>query len=438
MADFLVFPMAELSLTAFSPAIFHQEQPLLGPPKDVLGFLPSPGRRQNIYDSRCAGLQIGTLHPEQSWKFSSSISDSQLFTHMPVIKKPVLIDMQDTCPDSMLFSFGVAEQCTRRDNILKSLAYSSNMTDGDDLNISLISELVGLQTVAVDMCPWSQVPMDDELCLNGIGADGTQKIIHPQKQLYAPQPLLNFVGNLSHSSSITAHPNGHVLFRGSAVEMKNLLSIFAEFNLDKGLSNGSRKAMVVPYFTRRRGGHTRTYAQPSSSSFETQTAEPSKRAEKSKSQQKKNGNRDPNSERLNMNYLYACDCLIDVYVDKTGDRKMILALKDAAPELTHLLTQISSWIGGTGLAVFVILACKAMRGNAVLFTHAKLLNVTFGGGLFWLFLALYKLKDTIDRLSSTRAKRPSEDKEVANKVRTSVNEILFRSAVLVAVGLLCL
>lgn len=417
-----------MASAAFSPACFHQEQPL---PKDVLGFLPSPGRRQNIYNSRYAGLQIGTPHPEQSWKFSSLISDSQLFIHMPVIKK-LVIDMQDTCLDSMLFSFGVAEQCTRRENILKFLASSSNMKDGDDLNISLISELVGLQTVAVDMCPWSQVPMDDEFCLNGVGADGTHKIIHPEKQLYAPQPLLNFVGNLSHSSSIRAHPNGHVLFRGSAVEMKNLLSIFAEFNLDKGLSNGSRKAMVVPYFTRRRGGHTRTYAQPSSSAFETQTTEPSKRAEKSKSQQKKNVNRDPNSERLNNNYVYACDCLIDVYVDRNGDRKMILALKDAAPELTHLLTQISSWIGGAGLAVFVILACKAMRGNVVLFTHAKLLNVTFGVGLFWLFAAVYRLQDTIDRLSSTGVK----DKEVANKVRTSVNEILFRSAVLLAVGLL--
>lgn len=150
----------------------------------------------------------------------------------------------------MLFSFGVAEQCTRHKKILKFLTSSSNIMDGDDLNMSLISNLMGFQTVTVDMCPQPQVPMDDENCLYGLGVNESPKIILPQGQLYIPQPLLDFVGNLSHTSFITVHPNGDVLFEGSVAEMKNLLSIVAEFSLPKSMSNGSRKATVVPYFTR--------------------------------------------------------------------------------------------------------------------------------------------------------------------------------------------
>ena len=163
----------------------------------------------------------------------------------------MLVLQTDPRPDLVRFSFGVAEQCSRHEKILKFLT-SSNLTDGNDLNMSLISELMGFQTVNVDMClcPQAHVPEGDEFSLYEIGIDDSQKIIHPQKQLYAPASILDFVAKLAHTSSITVHPNGHVLFTGTAAEMKDLLSFVSEFNLSKSSPYGSRKAMVVPYFTR--------------------------------------------------------------------------------------------------------------------------------------------------------------------------------------------
>lgn len=428
-----------MASAAFSPAIFHQEQPLhKPPPKDFQGFLPRPGKRQNAFSFNYASMQIGSPHSEYALEFSSLLSDSYPFGITPLVDKPELVDVQDTRPDSVLFSFGVAEQCSRHEKILNILTSSSNVTDGDDMDISLISDLMGFQPVVVDMCPQPECPMNDEVSLYGIGADETEKIIRPQKQLYVPQPLLDFVGNLSQTSSITVHPNGHVSFAGSAVEMKNLQSIVAEFDLHKSLSNGSRKEMVVPYFTRRRGGHARSYAQPSSSAVETLRAEPSKSAGKSKSQQRKKENKDPNSERYSKNYFYACDCLINAYLDRSGSKTIILALKDSGPELTKLLTQFSAGIVGTGLAVLISVACKAMNGKMALLASARLLNVSFGFGLFWLSIAVNRLRDTVNHFSkrSARAKMPNDDTVLVEKVRTGMNEILFRFIALMAIGLL--
>lgn len=437
----IIIAMAELSLMAsatFSPGTFHQDLTLLRPPqpKEFHAFSLNYGKRQNILSS--GGMQIATPHSEDQWKFSSLCSDNQLFGKMAVMNKPVLIDVQDARPDLVLFSFGVAEQCTRHEKILKFLTSNSNITDGNDLNISLISDLMGFQSVAADMCPQPHIPMGNEFCLYDIKTDDSQKVILPQKQLYVPQSILEFVGNLSQTSSITVHPNGHVLFTGSTAEMKDLLSIIAEFNVPSSLSNGSRKAMVVPYFTRKRGGHARAYTKASSSVFGTQTVDPSKSSVNSKPPQKKKLNKNLNSERFSKNYFYACDCLINMYLDKNGNRMTILSLKDSGPMLTQLLSQFSAGIAGMGLAVLFTVAYKALNGRIALLTSAKLFSVTFGFGLFWLSRAVSRLRDTIYSLSrrSARGKEPHEETSLVKKVKISMDEILIRFAALMFVGVL--
>ena len=160
---------------------------------------------------------------------------------------------------------------------------------------------------------------------------------------------------------------------------------------------------------------------------------------KSKTVQKKKQNKNRNSERLSKNYFYACDCLFNTYLDQTGNRMTILSLKESGPVLTQLLSQLSAGIVGTGLAVLISVACKAMNGNIAPLTSAKLLNVTFGFGLFWLSSAVNSLRDTIYRFSkrSARAKRPNEEAAAAvENVRRSMNEILFRFVALMVVGVI--
>lgn len=158
----------------------------------------------------------------------------------------------DLRPDSVLFSFGIAEQCTKREKILKFLMSGSNIAEGGSLNISLLSDLMGLDTVAVELLPQPYVPRHDNFCLYEIGMDGSQHLLHHQRRFYAPEPLLDFVQNLSHNSIMTVNSDGQVWFMGSGSEMKNLLSIAAEFNMSKRPTNHDRKSMLVPYFTRYR------------------------------------------------------------------------------------------------------------------------------------------------------------------------------------------
>ncbi|XP_020253667.1 uncharacterized protein LOC109830715 isoform X2 [Asparagus officinalis] len=426
-----------MASAALFPGIFHQDQALFRPlPKEFQALTPSHSKRQN--ELSFGGVQFGTRHIEEPWKISSLLSDNQIFREMAVIGRQVLVDVQDALPESVLFSFGVAEQCTRHEKILKFLTSNSNITDGNDLNISLISDLMGFQAVAVDICPQSHISEDEEFCPYEIGTEVSQKIIHPQKQIYTPRSFLDFVGNLSHTPSITVHPNGHVMFSGNAAEMKDVLSIVAEFNIPKCLSAGDRRAMVVPYFTRRRGGHARATTELSPSVSQTQTVGPSKSPGKTKTMHKKKQSRNPDSERFSKNYFYACDCLFNMYLDKTGNKMIILSLKDSGPELTQLLSQFSAVIVGTGLAVLFSVALKAMNGTAALLTSSKLFSVSFGIGLFWLSRAVSSLRDTIYSFSkrSGRGKKLIEEAAVVENVRTSINEILFRFVAMMAVGIL--
>ncbi|XP_020254488.1 uncharacterized protein LOC109831553 isoform X2 [Asparagus officinalis] len=417
--------MAELSLmgsASFRPGIFHQFQILIRhPPK---AFSPGNGKRQNILNS--GSICMETPHFEDSWKISSLSPDNHLLRRKPVINRSMLTDMQDACPESMLFSSGVAEQCTRHEKIQKFLASSSNITDGNCLNNTLLYEM-GFQPVAIDM--------DDEFSPCKIETDDLQKIIHHRK-LYVPQSVFYSVGNLYDTSFSTEHPNGHVLFTGNAAEMKDLLSTVTD--VPQGLSNGSRKAMVVPYFTRKRGGRARSNTQPPSSVSETQTVGPSKSSGKSKSPQKKKQSKTPEAERFTKNYFYACDCLFNIYLDNSASRTSFLSLKDSGPELAQLLYRFSAGIAGTGLAVLFTVSYKAMNGNMAPLTSSKLFSVGFGLALLWLSSAVTRLREIIYDISrrSARGKKPNEEMVLVENIRTSLNEIFFRFMVVIAVGIL--
>ncbi|KAJ6841925.1 uncharacterized protein M6B38_303680 [Iris pallida] len=436
--------VGELSLmasaaAAFTPGgIFHQhDQTLLRSPKELQALMPGLGKRQDI--RRSEGIQIGAHHPEDPRQFTSLLleSNNQLYTD-PVVREHMLIDVQDARPESVLFSYGVAEHCTRRKKILEFLASGSSIAE--DKDISLISDLMGFHTISMDMSPPPHVPIDAKFSLYDVGMDDPEQFRHPQWQLYASKYLLDFVGNLSGASTITVHPNDNVLFSGNGSEMMDLLSIVEEVNISKRLSNGNKKAMVVPYFTRRRGGYARTNTQESFSKLETLTDTPSKSSRSSKTLPKRKHNRKLGRERdmYSKNYFRACESLLNAYLDKKGDRAVILSLKNSGPELAEVLHQLSAGIAGTGLAVLLSVACKSVNGRALSLSSAKLFNVGFGFGLFWLSWAVKRLQDTVGNFckKSNRGKGWNGEVTITREVERRVNDVLFRAAALMAVALL--
>lgn len=140
----------------------------------------------------------------------------------------------DSRPDLVLFSFGIAEQCTRHEKIMRFLKSRSNEAEGGVLDLSLLSDLMGLQPLTFDS---RQQPSSPSL-------------IYPTNELLEQKPLMDFVGDMARSSKITIHPDGRILFTGSGTEMNDFLSIVAEFYLSRNSTKWTKQSLLIPHFDR--------------------------------------------------------------------------------------------------------------------------------------------------------------------------------------------
>ncbi|KAF8365049.1 hypothetical protein HHK36_032946 [Tetracentron sinense] len=430
--------MAELCLIASSacpPGLFHQEQG--STLKEFQPFVPIPGARQDFISSCC--LHLGPPQLEGPWKPISWLSECNQSVKLDsIIRTPVLVDVQDTLPDSVLFSFGIAEKCTRHEKILQFLMAGSTEVERDGLDFSILSDLMGLQTMASYTQPLP--PSDYGLCLYEVEGDEAQRsLIYPRMELNAQNSLLDFERDLERSSKITVHPDGRVLFTGTRAEMMDLLSIVADFYLSKSSIKWGKQSILVPHFTRLDCREPPANIHGSSLKLETVTVSPLKSPEKIKlksSPKKKRSRKACRGRDLyGKNYSHACESLLSLIIDKRRGKTAILSLKKSSPEVPQLLTQFSAGIAGTGLAVLFSVVCKVACGR-VPFCASKLLNTGFGLGLVWLSWALNRLRDTIVYISKNSSKMGFKEEEMMKRVDRSVNEIFFRAATLMAVAML--
>ncbi|CAL5410784.1 unnamed protein product [Camellia sinensis] len=104
--------------------------------------------------------------------------------------------MQDTHPNSVLFSFGIAEQCSRNEKIMQFFMSGSNEVKGCELDMSMLSSLMGPQA----------------LTRNNLYGAGVQSSLsyHPSNEFYAPLPLLELVGDLARRSKIELNSDGRI------------------------------------------------------------------------------------------------------------------------------------------------------------------------------------------------------------------------------------
>lgn len=214
-----------------APAIvFHQDQKRVF--KDCQPYLPSQGTRQEI--TRLNSLVLKLHQHEEPWRPMNRFCESNRFTEIDsTVRTPTLVDVQDARPDSVLFSFGIVEKCARQEKILQFLMSESNKLERDGLDLSLLSELMGLQTVMFDAQQLSHSPL-----------------IYPSGQLDAPKSLVDFVADMARSSKLTVLPDGRVLLTGSGTEMKDVLSTVAEFYLSKNSTMWKKQSMLIPKLTR--------------------------------------------------------------------------------------------------------------------------------------------------------------------------------------------
>uniref|UniRef100_A0A5B7B7G1 Uncharacterized protein n=1 Tax=Davidia involucrata TaxID=16924 RepID=A0A5B7B7G1_DAVIN len=432
--------MVELCLMAshgYPPGIvFHPERDMCRVSKDCQPFLASPG-------SRCEKIRSGSLNlrPHQSeepWKPISGFSEANQFVGIDsTIRRPVLIDVQDTRPNSILFSFGIAEQCTRHEKILQFLMSGSSEVERGGLDYSTLSDLMGLQALTIDM---HQQPFAPDYISCFHDAEAQPSLIYPSREFYSQKPFLDLVGDLVRSSDITVHPDGRVSFIGAGSEMKDILSIIAEFYLSKNSTKWRKQSALVPHFNRLDSIEARAIIHGSSLKFETVKVAPLKSPEKIKLKPspKKKTSKKAGRERdlYRKNYFHACESLLSIMINKRRHGKTTyLSLKKSGPELPQLLTQFSASIAGTGLAVLFSVFCKVACGR-VPFCASKLYNTGFGFGLVWLSWAVNRMRDTIVYISKNSGKLGLKEEEMLKKFDRSVNEILFRAVTVMAVVVL--
>ncbi|XP_037454090.1 uncharacterized protein LOC119324403 isoform X1 [Triticum dicoccoides] len=446
--------VGDLSLLASASA----SPVLLAPSKELHGVLPFQGKRSQQDAGRSAAVQ---LSPQQHLLEGAYQAQQPLQMMVPGIGQAAaaayqtfdstaLIDVQDSRPDSVRLSLGIAEQCARQEKILKFLMSGS---DVKELDASLLTELTGHQMLSGNMGSQPYTP-DDKLSVYEFGLEEplqylaeNQLIIPDDKlsiyefgleeplqylsdnQLIIPDPLLEFAQS---QGALAIDENGRVIFTGSGEEMRDLLSVFLEFNVPKRESSGCKAAYLVPYFDRKRG---RNSSQSNSKSASTAIEAPKSKANvkaKSPSKKKQKGKTINERDMYQNNYFHASEAFFSILLAKDRHSSTILSLKKAGPEITELLTQCSIGIAGTGLAVLLSVVCKVAIGGRTPFAATRLLHTGVGFGLFWLSHAVNGLRDTITSVFRGPVDTKLED-EVAVKIQRSMNDILLRAVTLLAI-----
>ncbi|KAG8477691.1 hypothetical protein CXB51_027699 [Gossypium anomalum] len=398
-----LYLMASHGYTPSPGLVFHQEKGVSRMSKECQTLLPSKAIKHDMvqtgpFDLKCNGIK------EQPKPVTLLCEPKLIVDVDPKAQKPMVIDK----PDTALFGSGIAEKCTRHEKLLKFLVSGSKDVDKGELDLSLLSDLIEPLMFGVHQQPYAS-------------------LIYPSSEFDDQKPLPDIVGAMVQDSNLFG------------TEMKDILSIVAEFHLSSNSTKWRRQSGLVPYFNRTRSKkvHASTSLAPK---YEVASVAPPKSPEKIKpkpSQKRKTSKKSTRERNLyKANYFHACESLLSLMVNKHRHGKMaILSLKKSGPELPQLLTQFSAGIAGTGLAVVFSVFCKVAYARAPLCT-SNLFSTSLGFGLVWLSWAVNRLRDTIVHISKNTGKLDIKEKEMIKRVEKSVDDIYFRAATLMAAAML--
>lgn len=415
----------------YPPCLFSP--PELKVLKDSLPFFPIPGVNQDIAKSSCASVRFNQRL--DLWKPMSRLLAGNPFVRiLSTAEGPELIDTRDDHLNSVLLSFGIAEQCTRQENILKYLRSGSNDVESGEIDISTLFDLMGPLVHAINM---HQQQFSSYLEQQSHDAKSQPSLVYPSAALHLWEPSSNLIGL---NSGKMIHSDGRLLVSGAtaSIEMKDILSIISEFYFSKDSMKCTKHAMVVPYFDRKTC-KTKSKGESSAQKLDVNAASlrsPQKTKYQTSPQRKSNKRAVRESEIYRNNYLHACESLLSIIVDKKRHGKTaILSLKKSGPQLPHFLTTFSATIAGTGIAVLFSIACRLACGRIV-FSAPRLLNTGLGLGLIWLSWAVNNLRDTVVVINRSPGKLDMIEDDMMNNLDKNVKEIYFRAATLLAVVVL--
>lgn len=119
----------------------------------------------------------------------------------------------------------------------------SNKVQGGGLDFSVLSYLIGLQALTNSNIQQNAFTPDFD-------AGFQPSLLYSRSQFYAQRALLNLVGDLARKSDFKFDPDGRVSFTGSSTELKDILSVIAEYHLSKNPTQRSKQTFLIPLFDR--------------------------------------------------------------------------------------------------------------------------------------------------------------------------------------------
>ncbi|KAE8681596.1 DNA-directed RNA polymerase III subunit RPC8-like [Hibiscus syriacus] len=417
--------MVKLSLMAsheFPPCpvlLLHQEQGVNKMIKECAFSFPSKVMKPEMIQTSPFYLKCNGIQGQP--KTVPLLCEPRLIINVdPRAQIPVVIDKPVAHLNTALFSSGIVEKCTLHEKLLKFLMLGLKDVEQGKLDLSLLSDLI--------------LPL-----MFGVHQQPYDSLLYPSSEFNVQKPPPDFVGDMVCDSKLTVSSDSRLVLSSSGTEIKDILSVFAEFHLSSNSTKWRTRSGLVPYFYWKRSKkvHASTSFSPR---FEVGNVAPPKSPEKLKlksSRKKKTSKKLTRERNLDTaNYFRACESLLSLMVNQQRNGKTtILCLKKSGPELPQLLTQFSAGIAGTGLAVLLSVICKVAYTRAP-FCTSKLFSTSIGFGLVWLSWAVNRLRDTIVQISKNTGKLVLKEKEMIKRVDKSVNDIYFRVGTLMAMAML--
>lgn len=139
---------------------------------------------------------------------------------------------------------GIAKQCTRQKEILEFLRYVSSEVEGGGLDMSLLTDLMGLEVTAGEMF---RQPLAANYGLHFQDAVCQPTLLFPSSEICSEKPLMDMVGDLDYNSDLMVYFDSQV-DGGRLVETMDMHSIIAEPNLSNNSMKRRSQSMLVPHF----------------------------------------------------------------------------------------------------------------------------------------------------------------------------------------------
>uniref|UniRef100_A0A1J3DZ03 Uncharacterized protein n=1 Tax=Noccaea caerulescens TaxID=107243 RepID=A0A1J3DZ03_NOCCA len=378
-------------------------------------YLVNPGARQEIIPATSFNLNPQNLEP---WKPICSFTKSSHFVELDsAMMKPLLMDIHEKAPKSLVLSFGIADKYARQEKVMEFLISRSKELKERGVDMSMLSELMELEAVksTSQLLPY-----------------GASSLLYLNQEL--GKPVLDLVRDMVDNPDFSVQSNGHVLFSSSSShELNDLLS---EFYFSRNSTKGKPLSPLVPQFQWFES-EVITPAKLKVATVLTPLKSPEKTRLKPSSPRKQNTKRKAKqSDLYRRNHLHAYESLLSLLIgnDPQDKHTTVLSLQRSCGELSELLTQFSITAAGTGMAVLFSVVCS-VASRSVPFCANKFFDTGLGFSLVILSWAVIRLREVIVNVNRKANKQCSslKDGEIMNSVERSIKEVYFRAATVIAV-----